>query len=105
MKAYIYQGALLCEECALSYREQICCQGVTPNYEDSERWPVGPYSNGGGESNSPCHCDHCGVFLENPLTTDGYEYVREAVSDALTSPGWLGPTIASWTSFYGMEVS
>lgn len=43
---------------------------------DSDDWPKGPYSDGGGgESDSPCHCDACGAFLWNPLTPDGAAYV------------------------------
>jgi hypothetical protein len=39
---------------------------------DSDELPKGPYGNGGGETDSPQHCDACGCFLQNPLTTDGY---------------------------------
>ena len=39
-------------------------------------------ANGGGESDTPQHCDDCDVFLENPLTDDGNEYVRELYAEA-----------------------
>src|SRR5215467_8720050 len=37
----------------------------------------GPYPDDGREADTPQHCDTCGVFLENPLTTEGYRYVNE----------------------------
>ena len=46
--------------------------------EDSDTYPQGPYAYGGGEADSPQHCDGCQTFLWNPLTSDGYLYVMEA---------------------------
>lgn len=44
---------------------------------DSGEFPKGPYGNGGGESDTPQHCGGCHEFLENPLTSAGYRYIRE----------------------------
>jgi hypothetical protein len=57
---------------------------------DSDEYPKGPYPNGGGESDSPQHCADCREFLENPLTSDGYDYVRENQND-------------EWDSFYEID--
>jgi len=81
MKAYIYRAALLCESCAVDVKAGLL--GVACVDEDSDRWPQGPYLDGGGESDSPQHCDHCSVFLENPLTLDGVAYVRDSILDAV----------------------
>lgn len=54
---------------------------------DSDEFPKGPYLDGGGESDTPQHCGACHEFLENPLTDDGLEYVRENQRD-------------EWDSFY-----
>jgi len=35
--------------------------------DDCDEYPVGPYPEGGGEADYPRHCDHCGLFLRNPL--------------------------------------
>jgi hypothetical protein len=81
MKAYIYQAALLCEDCADIVQEVRKGKGGFDDYpENSDIWPQGPYSDGGGESDCPEHCDHCGLFLENPLTSDGEAYVKEFVA-------------------------
>ena len=61
-----------------------------PDNCDSDEYPCGPYADGGGESDTPSHCGACGEFLENPLTSHGYEYVREVAS-------------AEWDDFYGIE--
>jgi hypothetical protein len=76
----------------------LVCPG-DPNDEgsfDSDDYPKGPYRDGGGESDCPQHCDHCNTFLENPLTEEGEEYVRQAVAENPTSPA-----IEEWGHFYG----
>lgn len=88
MDAYVYQAALICDECAkVVMRERM-------DDPDSHNYPQGPYGDGGGESDVPQHCDHCGVFLENPLTTAGEEYVREHVSEGGSD------VLDTWRSHY-----
>jgi hypothetical protein len=94
MNAYIYQAALLCEECALKTGRVFARPDES---EDSDCFPVGPLPNGGGEADCPEHCDHCGVFLENPLTTDGYECVRFHVASN-TNP--TSVALSVWAPFY-----
>ena len=84
MDCYIYQAELVCEDCGKRIRHALTIAGEAPTDPDEERsydsdkFPKGPYANGGGEADSPQCCGSCGVFLENPLTTDGEDYVREA---------------------------
>lgn len=96
MKAYIYQAALLCEECT---RKRINTLLAGSSREiadtgDSDDFPQGPYSDGGGESDTPQHCDHCAVFLENPLTADGEDYVRYVVQCI------VGADVSAWRERY-----
>ena len=99
MIAYVFQGAFLCEDCALPLFRGL----QDREHEDtgcSDAYPQGPYADGGGEGDSPQHCDSCGVFPENPLTEDGESYVRgEAESDSgafLANRGvWK-----TWREFY-----
>src|SRR5262245_39730866 len=108
MKVYMYQADLYCEECGEGLKERIwgahdlqilLGEDFDPNDEttwDSDEYPKGPYLEGGGESDSPCHCgshgDCCnaitlengskvGAFLENPLTTHGLDYVQNAIQE------------------------
>lgn len=88
-------------------RELLTENGCDPDNEstwDSDKFPKGPYENGGGEADSPQHCDQCCVFLENPLTYDGYNYVLEQLelyekqkNDAAVD----GSTYDEWRHYYG----
>lgn len=88
MDVYIYQAALLCACCGERTRKEIeqetgSSQQMLETGVGSEGYPDGPYPDGGGEADSPQHCDQCGVFLENPLTGDGYAYLREQAAEFL----------------------
>lgn len=118
MKAYIYQAALLCADCGEAQRQHLdeafAENGVEPGSDDddSDRYPQGPYAEGGGEADYPCHCDSCGLFLENPLTPDGDTYVREQAAEFETQPdmSWAEiaeaaraggkPVLANWIEYY-----
>lgn len=103
MDVYIYAADIYCEDCGRAIRERIISEGNAPaDYDDetsydSDEFPKGPFSDGGGESDCPQHCASCGVFLENPLTSDGYDYVREqhaAHESEIT---------AMWCEFYDVD--
>ena len=105
MNAYIYRADTYCEDCG----QELCRTMPFPadadtsceTSWDSDDYPKGPYPDGGGESDSPQHCGagadclnaitlrshgkryRVGVPLENPLTAEGVQYVREA----LAAPG------------------
>ena len=81
MQAFQYKAAWLCGECGEREREWL--QGTAAaSSRESDVYPQGPYGDGGGDADTPNHCDDCDVFLENPLTEDGNEYVREAYAEA-----------------------
>ena len=103
MKAYVYRAALLCEDCANTVKLE---RSAFASSEDSNEYPQGPYGDGGGEADSPQHCDHCQIFLENPLTNDGIAYVRKQIEEKknalslyLTTDGNI---IDKWREFYGL---
>jgi hypothetical protein len=108
MRVYIYRAELLCDWCGSRIVADYADNGVVDDTGDSDDFPQ-EVSN--GEADSPCHCGHCGVFLENPLTPDGDSYVRERAK-AFTMPddSWdeiasradhAGqPALADWIRFY-----
>lgn len=106
MDAFIYSADLFCSDCTTTIKQEIAHRypqhvPVNPQDEcsyDSDRYPKGPYMDGGGESDSPQHCGRCGLFLENPLTRDGYRYVE----DKLRRDG-DSPTVQEWADFYGIS--
>ena len=82
MQIYVFNAALLCEECGTEEIQNLTQQRSDlserlRNKQDSDEWPQGPFGDGGGEADCPQHCDSCGLFLENLLTEDGQDYVRE----------------------------
>jgi hypothetical protein len=113
MNVYIHHGDLICEECACD----LGLRGVDCGTE---------YPDGGGESDSPQHCgmgadcvnaEDCpsctrkvasgavgkythkvGVFLENPLTTDGLRYLARAIK----GDGCVARDI--WAPFYEIDL-
>lgn len=93
MDAYIYCADMFCHNCAEGIKKdldaQIVCVDSVPDFGDSDSYPQGPYQDGGGESDTPQHCGSCGLFLENPLTDEGYKYVAD---HALEN--------SFWTDFY-----
>ena len=99
MKAYIYQAALLCEDCGKTRRITLTVQGRRPRgfpdetIYDSDQYPKGPFD--AGESDAPQHCDGCGLFLENALTPEGIEYIRDALLEHDRAS-----VHAEWREFY-----
>lgn len=81
MKAYIYQDDIYCERCGKELRAALDVRGGRPaaprNHStyDSKDYPKGPYPDGGGKADTPQHCGRCHVFLRNPLTPRGVNYV------------------------------
>ncbi len=101
MDAYVHRAALWCADCANTLMEKI---GKENEHPDSEQWPQGPYSNGGGEADTPQHCDGCGVFLENPLTPDGTRYVIEALIKYARKGEGDAEILKTWGKFYNFQV-
>ncbi len=94
MNVYMFQAALLCEDCGKATCEQLraSIQALHPEFDegnessfDSDDYPKGPYSNGGGEADGPQVCDHCGTFLQNPLTPDGVTYTLDLLKNYISA--------------------
>ena len=91
---YVFQAALLCSDCAEAVIEELEKEGQVDT-GDSDSWPQGPHGDGGGEADSPQHCDagpkcknavllpnykKIGCPLGNGLTSNGQKYVIESVA-------------------------
>jgi hypothetical protein len=117
MYGYIYQAAVVCDDCALKIKKDLnrkAWEGKIPEAEipsdptdersfDSDDYPKGPYDMGDEESDSPQHCDKCGIFLENQLTSEGEEYVIEAVREnreAKKKGKKSNPVVEEWERHY-----
>jgi hypothetical protein len=106
MDVFIFQAALLCTDCGEAYKSgnfppAIVADAILAGEEySSDQWPAGPYSNGGGEADTPQHCDHCQVFLDNPLTGDGETYVRDAFREFVETGRGNPDVLGEWKSAY-----
>ncbi len=100
MDVYMYQADLYCVDCISKIQESLAPNEIPgdENTYDSDEYPKGPYPDGGGESDHPAHCGGCGVFLENPLTSDGYNYVQELLQEAIRD------NLAEWMAFYSFSI-
>lgn len=102
---YIYQADVWCENCATEIAATLDAEGKTPpnvmdeaSY-DSDNYPKGPFFE--EESDAPEHCSGCKIFLENPLTADGTEYMTQMVDKAVAEGRGEEPHIKEWMDFYG----
>lgn len=106
MDAYMFQAAFICTDCCDAVKAQTPApHGVDPDSPDeclydSDDWPKVPYANGGGEADTPQHCDHCGVFLENSLTDYGVEYLCEVWLEFIDSGYGNLDALRTWARFY-----
>lgn len=112
MNVYMYRAALYCEDCGAKICARHKAEGKAPESPDDERtydsddYPKGPYPDGGGEADSPEHCDACGLFLANDLTTDGLAYVQQAVDEHYEGTRkHNGDVIAEWKECYRITPS
>ena len=128
MDVYVYTAALWCGPCIIkalvaqrkaapgaidmlpaeALEQIVSANGFTSESDyDSDDLPKGPYADGGGEADTPQHCDGCGQFLENPLTGDGLIYVEDAIRASLTTKRLTGATndaVVDWAEFYKDEL-
>lgn len=109
MNVFAYAAALYCEDCGNNIRADLTAQGKAPedpndeNTFDSDDFPKGPYSDGGGEADSPQHCDGCRAFLENPLTAEGYADVKERIERHIHDPKQgSADVLREWADFYDL---
>lgn len=101
MEAYIYKADIYCASCGEDIVHDLKAHKVRDT-GDSDEFPQGPYTNGGGESDTPQHCCVCDKFLANPLTGDGLRYVEcEIIDHYLTGAGQF-EVLAKWQSEYGI---
>jgi len=108
MYAYMYNAGLLCEECGESKQKELKGTGAESSGE-SDVYPQGPYPHWAVLCDKPQHCDNCEKFLQNPLTSEGDDYVRKSYSEAREGlktkriePGasWSLGVTQQWANYY-----
>lgn len=114
---FIYKADTYCDACGERVRRSLRDEGEVPkdamdhNSYDSDDFPKDADIEH-EESDKPEHCTQCGIFLHNPLTSDGYAYVFEAINTRplilrigdvprpdIISPQWL----KDWANWYNFR--
>jgi len=103
MNAWIYNASLYCDDCAKKIITELNKDKVIDT-GDSGNYPQGPYPDGGGEADSPQHCDQCQLFLENELTTEGISYLFDAVCNFIAEDWGDRKIIKNWVDFYDVTL-
>ena len=110
MDVFMYQAALWCEDCGNAIRARLDTEGSAPEDSDdecswdSDDYPKGPYTDGGGEADCPQHCDGCGAFLENDLTDDGRDYVLDLCLADRERGRLDSVALTQWAPFYDVPL-
>ena len=109
VSAFIFRADLYCGGCAGVRMVEMTREGVRDGVdcwksEDSDDFPQGPYPDGGGESDSPAYCGGCGMFLKNPLTSDGYVSLQEQIKTAQSTNKWPYP-LTEQVEFYALDLA
>jgi hypothetical protein len=107
---YIYNDDLYCDDCGLEIMRKLDSEGKKPedtsDYEsyDSDDYPKYADNDSEGEADLPFHCGHCGEFLENSLTNEGFKYVIEAIIRFYGKGEGKAEIIEQWISFYNVSI-
>jgi hypothetical protein len=101
---YAYNAELFCDDCAEAIMERLAKESPAPGLLDSGDSNEYPQYADNDESDCPNHCGDCDVFLYNALTTDGMDYVKDAVLDALRDGRFNSTAVQEWWPFYGLDV-
>jgi len=129
MDAYVYRAGLWCGPCVIkalvaerkaapgafdmspadALQQIVSANGFTGESDyDSDDLPKGPIAEGGGEADTPQHCEACVRFLANPLTGDvGLMWVEDAIRGCLTTrkpTAATTDTLNEWADFYKDEL-
>jgi len=96
---YAYNAALYCSECA----DRIMCEldereGADADSGDSNDYPQ--WCSDDSESDCPEHCDGCGEFLGNSLTSEGVDYVVQAYREDMLAGRRDSVACQVWAPYY-----
>jgi hypothetical protein len=94
---YIYNAALYCDDCADLIKSDLDNEGCE-DWGDSDGYPQ--WCSDSDESDCPEHCDECGEFLGNSLTSDGADYVINAVREDMKAGRFDSVACTVWRDYY-----
>jgi hypothetical protein len=103
---YIYKADVYCQSCGDAIRVKLAATAPVDPLDhhsyDSDDYPK-EASVERDEADCPQHCGKCGEFLRNPLTSEGYRYVQEALNATKLPSIYIGNmpvALKAWASWY-----
>lgn len=106
---YIYKADVYCDDCGGMLRASLQSKpedvpvDVLDHYSyDSDDYPKEADIEN-KESDYPQHCAACHVFLQNPLTSEGYDYVKEKLNETGMQSIYQGNvsiSLKEWATWY-----
>ena len=106
---YIFQADVYCDDCGDAIRERLKDNAPEDALDhssyDSDNYPKEADIEH-EESDAPEHCAGCGEFFRNPLTSEGYRYVQEELTDTGLKSVYMGNmsvALKAWASWYNFQ--
>lgn len=96
---YAYNADVFCDDCGHAIIQEL--RGGQEDTGDSNEYPQYAHND---ESDCPQHCADCHEFLENALTTDGIDYVKDAIMCDIETGSSDSIACTVWGPYYGIEV-
>ena len=106
---YIYQADVYCDVDGSRICDELRARGLAPEDEmDQAGYDSGDFPKSAdienGEADTPQHCAACQEFLHNPLTGDGYRYVKDALDvTGARKFSNLSPVLNTWAHWYNFS--
>lgn len=97
---YIYNAALYCDDCAHSIMADLDGRADRDDSYDDDSNSYPQYCADSDESDCPEHCDGCGEFLGNDLTSEGADYVIQAYREDMLDGRTDSIACTVWREFY-----
>lgn len=119
MNVYIYKAGLYCGDCighepvifrflpplwtrreiVVAIKRARITHNIPDGATDTDRVPEWSGA-GGGEADTPSHCETCGKFLRNFLTSDGTDYLHATLWEYVLRGTGNVPVLREWIAFY-----
>ena len=98
VESYVFDANIYCGECA---EAMGMLKPGAFDVDGNEPSPI--LTENQATADSPQHCGDCHVFLENPLTDHGVDYVIQALQDYGDERGDQ-ETLSTWATFYADDI-
>ena len=97
---YAYNCDVFCDDCGDEIKTGLDNKGI----EDTGDTNDYPQYSSQDESDCPEHCADCHEFLENALTSDGYDYAERTVHRDIAAGFTDSVACTVWAAYYDIPI-